>query len=618
MFPWDTFKGRIEPASEGQDEESAGRCQTNASGTEAFAAALASAKNVPAAEKTSLIAARRGLTECAADRKAGAGSVVAATSPTGRGFAAYIDGTRAFYRGDFAAAQTSFSGLSKADNAWLRETGLYMVARTALNNAQSTIFDEYGSIVPAEKRDQAAVAAAGAAFDAYLKAYPRGQYAGSAQGLMRRVYWLAGDNGRLSAAYERIMRADAASSPIADLQLIEEIDYKLFGYGDASVSSATPGVEGSILLAVDDLKKMRSEPDSDCCKPITATEIDAQRAKFGADTALFDYVRAAHAYFVRHQPGDVLRLIPDASHQRRFTALEFSRQVLRGMALEAIKDANARQFLVDLLPGAIAPYQHEAVELAIAMHDERSGALTRIFAPGSPVTNPTIRETLLTYTAGPDLLRRQAQNASVPQRERDVALYLLLVKGAQRGLYADYLRDLPLVRADAPNDGVSLLDDGSAEWAEYHSAPSTGLFARPANLGEFGCAPLAATMQALAVNSRANTPRICLAEFFRSNGFDHFAYDGPLDGRGLASTPPQFPGTPYSRQAVYQAVIADPRASERERAYALYRAVRCYAPSGNNDCGGKDVDVSQRRMWFRQLKTRFPGSEWAKSLDLYW
>ncbi|CAM3190472.1 hypothetical protein SPAN111604_09420 [Sphingomonas antarctica] len=617
MFPWATLKNRIEPPAASQTDENPGRCQTNVSGIEAFTAALASARDVPAAEKAALIAARRASAECATAAGQAVAPGVSVASADGQAFAAYLNGTRAFYRGDFPAAGASFSSLIKADNAWLRETALYMVARNALNKAQSTIFDEYGSILPAEKRDQQAVAAAGAAFEAYLKAYPRSQYTGSAQGLMRRVYWLAGDNARLSAAYDRSLRGGAPSA-VADLHLSQEIDYKLFGNEEASVSSSTPGIEGSILIAVDDLKKMRSQPDSDCCTPITAAEIDAQRSKFGSDIVLFDYVRAAHAYFVQHKAGQVLRLIPDASHQRRFTSLEFSRQILRGMALEANKDANARQFWVDLLSGAVGPYQHAAVELAIAMHDERSGALARVFEPNSPVTNPTIREVLLTYTAGPDLLRRQAQNRSVPQRERDVALYLLLAKGVQRGFYADFLRDVRAVPPDAHNDAASSFDDASAEFAEYLSVPAVGLFVRPPNLGDFSCPPLGNTVQALATDPRASTPRICLAEFIRSNGFDHFAYDGPLEGNGLAGTPPQFPGVPYSRQAVYQGVIADPRTTADERAYALYRAVRCYAPSGINDCGGKDVDVSQRRAWFKQLKTSYPNSRWAKVSELYW
>jgi hypothetical protein len=623
LFPWDTLMARITPSVDEQAASAVaadyGRCQTNVSGTEEFTAAVNAAKRLPADEKASLIAARQGLTECSSPDARKAAPVTSPASDAGRAFAAYLAGTRAFYAGDFPTAQAAFAGLQGAGDAWLRETALYMVARTALNGAQATIFDEYGSILPPEKRDQRAVAAAGAAFEAYLKAYPRGRYAGSAQGLMRRVYWLAGDHARLSAAYDRIITADSAGSTAAgDAALVQEIDYKLFDSDPDNAPAAAPGVTGSVLLAVDDIKRMRNGGDPECCKPISAEEIEAQHASFGANTALFDYVRAAQAFFVRHDAAAVLRLLPDGPRHRRFTTLEFSRQMLRGLALDALKDANARQFWIGLLPGATGPYQREAVELAIATHDERNGALDRVFAPGSPVTNPILREVLLTYTAGPDLLRKQAQDKSVPQRERDVALYLLLAKGVQRGFYADFLRDVRLVPSGAPNDSSMSLNDGSADMAEYVTVPPTGLFARPLKLGDFGCPSLTTTVQVLAANPRANTPRICLAEFFRTNGFDHFAYDGPLEGKGLAGTQPLFPGAPYSRQTVYQAVIADPAASDNERAYALYRAVRCYAPSGNNDCGGKDVDVSQRRAWFRQLKTAYPKSHWATSSDLYW
>ena len=143
------------------------------------------------------------------------------TSLTGRAFATYLDGARGFYRGDYNAAGTSFTSLQGSRNAWLREAGLYMIARTALNAAQSTLFDDYGSILPVEKRDQRGIAAAGSAFQNYLRAYPHGRYAASATGLMRRVYWLAGDKTRLSGAYEDVMRRSGASSAPDDLRLVQ-------------------------------------------------------------------------------------------------------------------------------------------------------------------------------------------------------------------------------------------------------------------------------------------------------------------------------------------------------------------------------------------------------------
>ncbi len=56
----------------------------------------------------------------------------------------------------------------------------------------------------------------------------------------------------------------------------------------------------------------------------------------------------------------------------------------------------------------------------------------------------------------------------------------------------------------------------------------------------------------------------------------------------LGGTPSDFPGKPYARLETYRAIIADPKAAPpvADKAYALYRAVRCYAPAGNNACGG--------------------------------
>lgn len=619
LFSWGTFAHRITPDDDPRIDDSPGRCQTNASGAEAFTDAVAAADTIPAAEKSLLIAARRALSVCGGHEEQATASAGSPASPVGRAFTNYLVGARGFYRGDFALARESFERLRETEHPWLRETALYMVARTALNRAQSLMFDEYGSILPVDKRDRPAATAASAALEAYLSAYPQGRYSASATGLLRRAYWLAGDKLRLSGAYQRIIASDADRSTAAmDLDLAQEIDAKLFDHADPSAADATSRLTGGAMLAISDLMRMRDAEGSPCCSPIGADEIEAQRSGFGSEVALFDYVRAAHAFFVRHDPAAVLRLIPDASHQQRFGTLQFSRQVLRGLALDATNDTNARRFWIDLLPGADGPYQREAVELAIATHDERSGAPERVFAEGSPVTNKLIREVLLTYKAGPDLLRRQARDAALPARERNVALYLLLSKELQRGFYADFLRDVRLVPATAPNQSGAELNDGSIEVLENEEPMPLGMFTRPSDLGGIGCPALSNTVQALVANSRAVTPQLCLAEFFRNNGFDHFPYDEALKNKGLASTAPLFAGAPYSRQSVYQAVLADRRATADERAYALYRAIRCYAPSGGNDCGGQDVDVEQRRAWFRQLKADYPKSRWAKSSDLYW
>ena len=637
LFPWFVMSNRAGPPGDSSSDYTGGsRCQTNASGAAAFAAAVRSAEQVSDGEKQQLIAAREALqpaakqveqympdVECTGGPLPEA-QLAAIQSPGGRAFASYLKGAQQFYAGSFDEALGTFGSLSAAPDPWLRETAAYMVARTQLNRAIQHSLTEYGDMAELAKRDRKGAAAAGAAFDAYLKAYPAGLYASSARGLLRRVHWLGGDTGALAADYGRQLSANRFDGAPTAVDFIDEVDNKL-----PLPTNAPTQIRDPVLLAVVDLHRMRQPEDpstrSYCCgPPITKAEIDGQRAEFGADAELYDYVRAAEAFFVRKAPREVLQILPDAAHQPRFTYLQFSRQMLRGLALDSLRDPNARDFWLSLFPGASQPYQRQALELALAMHDERSGRLDLVFAPELQVRHPIIRELLLEHVAGPDILRQQASRPGVPQIERETALYVLLSKELRRGFYSEFLGDLRLVPADAATDtyfgGASTYD---ARWNPTQERPPLGVFGASGKLGDAGCPPLAQTTSQLAADPRGIRPRLCLAEFFRNNGFDDFneygGFDEPLKGTGLATTRQLFPRpTPYSRLEIYKAVIADPAAAADDKAFALNRAVRCYAPSGNNSCGGTEVEVAQRKAWYLRLKRDYPQSRWATTLKTYW
>jgi hypothetical protein len=150
------------------------------------------------------------------------------------------------------------------------------------------------------------------------------------------------------------------------------------------------------------------------------------------------------------------------------------------------------------------------------------------------------------------------------------------------------------------------------------ASPPLRLFGAKAPVGEAGCPALLATVRQLAAAPKAVRPRLCLAEYFRVNGFDWFELEEPVPGSGLGTSKSQFPGQSYQRLEVYKSVIADPAASAEDRAMSLNRAVRCYAPTGNNTCGGTEVPLEQRRAWFARLKRDHPKSPWARSLDYFW
>jgi len=640
LAPWSVISARALPPKENEwedyDRYYGTRCQSNQAGAAAFIAAVRANRHIPEAERRQLIAAREKLSpeahpveqylpylDCGVRPISDA--EMGALSPAAREFAIYLFGAWDFYAGGSDKSLTAFRELTKASDPWLRETAAYMVGWTLLNRALQGSMTEYGSLAEPAKRDTQSATAAGAAFQAYLEAYPNGRYADSARGLMRRVYWLTGDGAALAAEYDRALESPAKLSDAAEaLGLVNEIDDKL------PLPTMQPQIaRDPVLLAVVDLQRMRQDTDfrEDCCgPPITRAEIDGQRAQFGKDTELYDYVRAAEAFFVRQQPGEVLALLPDAARQQRFTYLQFSRQMLRGLALEASGDRNARAFWLSLFPGAVQPYQREAVELALALHDEKAGRIDRVFAPGSPVTHPIMRAILLEEVAGPDLLRQQS-TAGLSQYEREAALYTLLTKEIRRGFYRDFIRDSRLVPADAPVDAwFSPAIFYSPRWTTELQRPPLGNYGAKAPLGDFGCPTLTVTLSQLVADPKAIRGRLCLGEYFRANHFTWYPegvgtgyYDALHKPGSLGGSKELFPaGRTYSRLEDYKAIMNDPAASADEKALALNRAVRCYAPSHSNNCGGVEVSLAVRRGWFNRLHAQYPQSRWARELKYYW
>ena len=619
LFEWGTLASHLSPPPDKAPPDDSSyadgegsRCLSNVSGTADLEAELTAATKLPESERTILLAARRGLKpDCAHDGKADPSATKAAAqmkSATGKAFAGYLLGAAAFYAGDYDSAAGQFSALRNSNQAWLKETARYMLARIEVNRLQVGAFDEYGALSPTAKRDPKISAGAEAALQDYLKAYPHGRYFLSARGLLRRVYWLSGDRRKLAATYAALLAQSPASRGLADDMLAQEIDSKLLPKMTADDTTNT------ILLAVLDLFAMRTpdgDADKDCCgAPLSPSQLEAQHHAFASDLALFDYLLAVHTFYVARQPREVLHLLPDHAEQASFAYLDYSRQILRGMALEATADRNTRAFWLQTIPGARRPFQRPAIELALALHDERTHALDKIFAPQSAVQTAAFREILLTNVADAKLLRQQASDTSAPAHERAVALFTLLYKDATRGPYADFSRDVALVPAGASSDpAYGLLGDND---------PPLGIFTQTKTLGDYGCPALKDSEARLARNPRDGKAILCLADFMRANGFDDFSLDTQPPKDQLGGTPSLFPGSAYSRLEAYRGIITDPKATAPDKAYALYRAINCYAPSKVNACGGPGVTVAQRKAWFQKLKTAYPQSNWAQTLEYYW
>ncbi|AOK56480.1 hypothetical protein WT15_29505 [Burkholderia stagnalis] len=591
-------------------------CRSMTAGADAFGAALNAAKDLPGDEAARLRAARADIAQktCASGGASAAWTKPSVKSPIGQQFATYLDGTNAFYRFDFPAATKAFAGASHSANPWLKETGLYMAGRAQLNAAQANAFDHDSPTPSRESVAKVSLDAANTVFRTYLKVYPQGRYAGSASGLLRRVAWLGGNVAQQADLYDK---AFAHWSPTVSnvplMQLANELDSKLvFAPGFDPRQIQSPAV-----LATVDLMRMRTSDstDSNRDKPLTLGELQAQKPRFAGTPALYDYLLATWYVYVGHKPAAALDLLPQASGAP-LDYFGLSQQALRAFALEdSGQPDKARQLWRDLIPLAKLRFQREALELALAINLEQAGLVDEAFADDSPIQNAAIRATLLQRAANADLLRAQAQNKSTSGTLRDIALYTLLYKEFTRAHYADFVTDVALV-SDTPSDALKPFAQPGAKNEDGYACPSAR--------------DIAAALQQNPADAKGMN---CLADFVRRHPAESGLGEYSLPSWAAAGAPPasaahvpptlgsapsQFKGKSFERMPGYVAVMDDAQANPNDRAYALYRAIKCYAPSGYNDCGGKDVPKNTRKRWFNTLKAAYPGSQWAQTLKYYW
>ncbi len=558
--------------------------------------------DMPAAERELLVKARlQLLTACSWE-----GQVVDAQqiqSSDGQLLRTYLQAAADFYSGRFGDAERGFAAASSSQAPWLKETALYMTARTSLNQAQAEAFDEYG-LPHLEKVDKAALNAAEEGFLGYLKTYPQGDYVASASGLLRRVYWLAGDQTKLAEAFASAMtQATDAQRNVSVDELVEEADLKLLMVNRQTVTSP-------IIQLVSDLMAMRSDNQP----PLSRADLEKQKAAFASEPQLYDYLLAAFALYLEHQPDAALKHLP-RSVPANLDYFAFSQQTLRALALEAKQDWKGAEALwLQLLPLAKLPLQRDQLELALAMNYERSGQLAKVFATDSPIGAKQVRYILLRNVAGPELLRQQIAQASDPM-ERQTAQFVLLYKDLLRGQFATFADDLKQLPATAPEDKL-----GTSLGYVYGEGQSLKLFQWNGDKAESGyaCPSIAQTAATLQGEGKNPQGLNCLGEFILRNSLDGMPLEQTRAAGSLGSSASDFKGETFSRLDGYKQVIANTKAPKNDRAYALFRAINCYAPSGYNSCGGQDVEPAVRKAWFRQLKSSFADTQWGKSLQYYW
>lgn len=573
-----------------------------------FYAALLAEPSLTAEQKATLAKARLQIPGDESDLKELTALSADADSAAAH-FRDYLLAANDFYLGNYGEAAQTFTRLKAVQQPWLAETATYMLMRTSLNQSATNANGEYGDF-DVKKVDKTAVGQARDFAKAYLDQWPKGEYAESTQGLLRRINWYLEDWDALAALYEKALLQ--AKSDDALVALIAENDSKmqskdLTQYDGYFVSAP----DAPLITFTQTLRLMRPTKCNDRAPCVDDAFLQNIKPIFEKSntTDLWRYLTLKLDYAQEKFP-QVVQAIKPADALPANNILLFSEQSLYGEALMAQKQwPQARAHWLHLLKLTTDVEQQQYLQAKVAATDALSGNADAIFAADSAVKNLRYRSLVLKTLATPERLREQVANGP-NNEERTIALHTLLIKDLIGGEYKSWLEDKKLSSHIAQPVIDKAFDDVSLNVFGWDGSQADG---------EYQCASLEKTVGVLAQRPQDAHALNCLGEFFRTTSASVSTWK-ESEGNGMLDSAVEkaLESGKSDRQRYYQQVIADKKAEPEDKSFALYRAVMCYSPSGYNDCGGEEVDKAQRKAWFTQLKKQYPGSVWAQQLKYYW
>lgn len=577
----------------------------NTGSVSAFFAALLGDSTLTAEQRQALAQARTGLLSGATREQIESSLATLPADSPAQSYKNYLAAAASFYAGDYASAERDFTQLAKSERPWLAETAQYMLMRAALNKSSQNSVGEYGDFDIAKINREDATQAQTQA-QAYLQRYPQGLYADSARGMLRRINWYLQAWPQLAGLYEQTLQQSADARQLREIVIEYDNVYGMAFY-EQSVVEAFP--DAPHVSYIELLRALRLDNNS---KPtLTQAQLDASKQVFEQSQKLPLWRDLQlNLWLATENYAAIIQAVTPAQKLAAHDTLAFSEQVLYGEALMGQKNWRAaRDFWQQLLKLSQDNEQQQYVQAKLAATLVYSGDVAAVFAPESAVTNLRFRSQILKTQASPELLRQQAVHGP-NNEERTIALHTLLVRDLTENRFGDWLNDRKLASAITPpviGDAFADVNLSIFDW--NGDAAQAG----------YTCRSLNETVTVLSKNADDAHALNCLGEFFRTTQTHVDLWKNNAGNDVLESAiSRKEPFGQFDRQSYYQQVITSPKAEVEDKSFALYRAIMCYAPSGSNECGGEEVDKLQRKGWFTQLKTQYPGSPWAQKLKYYW
>lgn len=579
-------------------------CNSLQNGADAFIQQVKTDSNLSSSEKDLLIHERQKINEC--ENTLALLNVNPNWSATARQYASYLNATISFYNANFSTATKIYSVLTNVDQAWLKETAQYMLIRSALNETYQSGVGEYGDLEH-DKLNQSLLTTFFNNITQYFKLYPQGQYAASARGLLRRGFWLSGKHDLLINEY--VWQINHPKSSVYNLEL-PNLPYELDRHVFQSKRLNIKNLKDPFFLSIYDLMHMRKKETTDDVI-ISWSELNAQKNYFKDAPELFQYLQANHLFYVQNKAQEALKYLPQQTPSSISSYLQLSQLLLKGRILEASgQNQTTQQYWENLLSISKTAEQRGLAELMLYRHYAQQQNTAQFIGSSAKIKQAYLQQQYLVDAANEQSLMQVVKNNAATQDQKNVALYTLLNKSLAYqnfDLFNQAYRELP------SNAAQYNTEQNTVE--KYRNQPpfANFLWKGITVTNSIKCPDLATLTQQLQVNPKNLSLNLCLGEYARSSQAYTLLNLNYLPDYSLQS----FKGTYFTRGDVYKNIIKTGTKSELT-AYALYRAIQCYAPSGNNECQDKDVNKSVRKQWFDQIKRDYPETSWAKSLKYYW
>lgn len=387
-------------------------------------------------------------------------------------------------------------------------------------------------------------------------------------------------------------------------ELPAEIDRRVF---DSSAFNPS-NLKDPFFLAVYDLMHMR-ESNSENYHSISWAQLNAQKDFFRTQPELFQYLQAAHLFFVQNKAQETQNYLAKAN-AKNGSYLQLSQTFLRGQILEKIgQPQNAEEYWRQQLAQAKDSYQRGLFETALSNHLAIKQDYSAFIGKKAQITQPNLQRNFITQIADTKSLQKLIQSEQSNIDQKQAAIYTLLSKSLVHQQFELFKQSYAFM----PKNAMQYQGYNSANEQLKNKPDFSNFIWNGANITpQLKCSNLETLVNQLAQTPKDSLLNVCLGEYFRSE--QGYALQQLSYNKKQTSN---FSGKIFARGQIYQDLIKSSSKSDLQ-AYALYRAIQCYAPSGINDCGGNEVNKSVRKQWFDKIKTDYPNTSWAKSLKYYW